>query len=378
MTTVVLAPDKFKGSLSSSQVAEHLATGISAVSDADIAYVPMADGGEGTVEAALAAGFRAVELEVTGPLGHAVQAHYAYHGRSATAVIEMALASGLALTDATDADARIATSRGTGELIAHALDTGADRVILGVGGSACTDGGAGMIAALGAQLHRGDGRAVPDGGAALAQIASIGLDGLHPRIAQVDFTLAADVDNPLLGPHGAAAVYGPQKGALPTTVGELDSALAQWAAVLEQAGYRAHGRDEPGAGAAGGVGYAAMMVLAAHREPGVQVVLELTGFADVASGASLVITGEGSLDEQSLYGKTPVGVAQAAAAAGAITVAVAGRTTLTRADVRAAGIEDRYTLLDIESDPEVCMRDAGRLLEQLGRMVAVDYLKETP
>ncbi|QGH68945.1 glycerate kinase [Pseudactinotalea sp. HY158] len=384
MTTVVIAPDKFKGSLTAAQVADHLARGIEAALAADggaaveIRSVPMADGGEGTVDAALAAGFTPVTLEVTGPLGTRVRADYALDEGSGTAVVEMALASGLAMTGATDAHARAATSRGTGELVAHALDAGARRIVLGVGGSASTDGGAGMIAALGARLLGATGEEIEDGGAALASLASVDLAGLHPRIGEVEFVLAADVDNPLLGPAGAAAVYGPQKGAGPATVAELDEALARWARVLAGAGLEGaeRGIDLPGAGAAGGVGYAALAVLGAHRESGIDVVLELTGFAAKVAGAALVITGEGSLDEQSLSGKTPVGVARAATAAGAITVAVAGRSTLTEEQLRAAGIAGRYALLDIEPDPEVCMREAGRLLELLGRRVAADHLEE--
>ncbi|HLR58481.1 MAG TPA: glycerate kinase, partial [Beutenbergiaceae bacterium] len=194
---------------------------------------------------------------------------------------------------------------------------------------------------------------------------------------QTDFVLAADVNNPLLGETGAAAVYGPQKGAEPATVAELDAALATWEWVLREAG-RVEESDAraPGAGAAGGVGYAAIALLGAHREAGVDVVLELTNFAEKVTGADLVITGEGSLDEQSLHGKTPVGVAEAAARAGARTIAVAGRTNLTRDQVRSAGIEDRYQILDLEPDPQVAMSAAGPLLEKLGEQIVADYVRQ--
>lgn len=373
---VVIAPDKFKGSLTAAQAAEHLAVPFRAAG-IRVVTVPMADGGEGTVEAALAVGYSRIERHVTGPLGDSVAAEYAFDAARATAVVEMALASGLAMTDATDDDARNSTSRGTGELIAHALDAGARRIILGVGGSACTDGGAGMVSALGANLYDASGNMLPDGGIALADLDRIDLEGLHPRIHQAELVLAADVNNPLLGDTGAAAVYGPQKGAAPHTIAELDAALATWDRILREAGHVELGAaDAPGAGAAGGVGYAAIALLGAHREAGVDVVLDLTGFASTVAGADLVITGEGSLDEQSLHGKTPVGVAKAAARAGARTIAVAGRTNLTRAQVQAAGIEDRYQLLDIEPDAGVAMQEAGRLLEQLGERIVAEYTQQ--
>lgn len=373
---VVIAPDKFKGSLTAAEAADHLAAPFRAAG-VRVTTVPMADGGEGTVEAALAAGYDAVPVPVTGPLGAQVRARYAFNAGTGTAVVEMALASGLAMTNGTDLDARNSTSRGTGELIAHALDAGARRVILGVGGSASTDGGAGMMEGLGANLYDASGNRLASGGISLAELGRVDLDALHPAVGQTDFVLAADVNNPLLGETGAAAVYGPQKGATPQTVAELDAALATWERVLREAG----GVEEsdaraPGAGAAGGVGYAAIALLGAHREAGVDVVLELTNFAEKVAGADLVITGEGSLDEQSLHGKTPVGVAEAAARAGARTIAVAGRTNLTRDQVRSAGIEDRYQILDIEPDPQVAMSAAGPLLEKLGEQIVADYVQQ--
>lgn len=372
---VVIAPDKFKGSLTAAEAAEHLAKPFRAAG-VRVTTVPMADGGEGTVDAALAVGYTAVETGVTGPLGTQVSAQYALDAERGTAVIEMALASGLAMTNGTDLDARNSTSRGTGELIAHALDAGARRIILGVGGSASTDGGAGMMEALGANLYDASGNRLASGGISLAKLDRVDLDRLHPAVGKTDFVLAADVNNPLLGETGAAAVYGPQKGAEPATVTELDAALATWARVLHDAG-RVAKNDAlaPGAGAAGGVGYAAIALLGAHREAGVDVVLELTQFAEKVAGADLVITGEGSLDEQSLHGKTPVGVAEAAAREGVRTIAVAGRTNLTRQQVRSAGIEDRYQILDIEPDPQIAMSEAGALLEKLGEQIAAEYVQ---
>ena len=373
---VVIAPDKFKGSLTAAEAADHLAAPFRAAG-VRVTTVPMADGGEGTVEAALAAGYDAVPVPVTGPLGAQVRARYAFNAGTGTAVVEMALASGLAMTNGTDLDARNSTSRGTGELIAHALDAGARRIILGVGGSASTDGGAGMMEGLGANLYDASGNRLASGGISLAELGRVDLHALHPAVEQTDFVLAADVNNPLLGETGAAAVYGPQKGAEPATVAELDAALATWERILREAG-RVEESDAraPGAGAAGGVGYAAIALLGAHREAGVDVVLELTGFAEKVAGADLVITGEGSLDEQSLHGKTPVGVAEAAARAGARTIAVAGRTNLSRDQVRSAGIEDRYQILEIEPDPQVAMTAAGPLLEKLGEQIVADYVRQ--
>lgn len=370
---VLLAPDKFKGSLSAARVAAHLAAGLrAAVPGIAVDELPVADGGEGTVEAALAAGYRPVELTATGPLGEPVATRYAR--RDTTAVVEMAAVTGLEMVDPDDTTARTATSRGLGELVAHALDAGASTVVIGVGGSASTDGGAGMLAALGARLTSADGP-LPDGGGALRDLAGVDLSGLHPRLAAAEIVLASDVDNPLLGPAGAAAVYGPQKGADRRAVAELEEGLAAWVVALDAAGVpgaRAHA-EEAGAGAAGGVGYACLL-LGASRRPGVEQVLDLTGFRDRLAGADLVVTGEGSLDEQSLHGKTPVGVAEAAADAGVPTVAVCGRTTLTPEQAAQAGIRAVYALTDIEPDVARCIAEAGPLLEQLAARIAAEQL----
>lgn len=370
---VLLAPDKFKGSLTAADVAAHLAAGLRrALPGVEVDQLPVADGGEGTVEAALAAGFTPVELTATGPLGGPVQTRYAVSG--STAVIEMAAVTGLEMVEPDDATARTATSRGLGELVAHALDHGATTLVIGVGGSASTDGGAGMLAALGARLTGPDGE-LADGGDALRAVASVDLSGLHPRLATAELVLASDVDNPLLGPNGAAAVYGPQKGADPAAVADLEAGLAAWVDALERAGAdgaRARA-GAPGAGAAGGVGYACLL-LGATRRPGVEVVLDLTGFDRRLAGVDLVVTGEGSLDEQSLAGKTPMGVADAAATHSVPTVAVCGRTTLTSEQARDAGIEAVHALTDIEPDVNRCIAHAGELLEQLAVRVAAQRL----
>lgn len=373
---IVVAPDKFKGSLEAPDVAAALEAGIRSVDpSARVVRLPVADGGEGTLEAALGAGFVSGPVTVTGPVGQPVEAAFALRDR--TAVVEMALASGLAALPVDEhgepvLDAGGATSRGTGELVRAALDAGAELVVLGVGGSACTDGGAGLLQALGARLLDAAGEELDRGGAALARLDRVDLAGLDPRLAGTEFVLAADVDHPLLGERGAAAVFGPQKGAGPEQVRALDASLTvlrdRLGDALGETALRA--AEAPGAGAAGGVGYAALAVLGARRRPGVEVVLEFVGLAEELSGADLVITGEGSLDEQSLGGKTPLGVLDTARGAGVPALAVCGRTTLEPRVLREAGFLRTYALTDLEPDPRTCMREAGRLLEQVGARLA--------
>ena len=373
---IVVAPDKFKGSVTAEEAAEHIAAGIREVlPSAQLTLLPVADGGEGTLDAAVTAGYTRHDLTVTGPVGEPVTAAWAQ--LDDTAVVEMSLASGLAaLPRDEDGEpilaAREATSRGTGELIAAALDAGCTRVILGVGGSANTDGGAGMLAGLGARLLDADGHEIPDGGAALARLASVDVAGLHPGVASAQFVLAADVDNPLTGERGAAAVFGPQKGATEQDVRELDAALGTFRDVLATAlGDSARGAaDAPGAGAAGGVGYAALAVLGATRRPGIDVVLDLVDLEGAVTGADLLITGEGSLDEQSLGGKTPLGVLTVGKAHGVPVIAVCGRTTLDPQTLRETGFRATHALSDLAPDARTSMREAPRLLREVGRTVA--------
>jgi glycerate 2-kinase len=364
---VVIAPDKFKGSLTADQVADRLEAGLLSFGGVTVDKVPVADGGEGTLDAAVASGFTRHAVTVSGPTGEPVEAAIAVRGGQA--VVEMAAASGLAVLPGGVLRAREATSRGTGQLIRAALDWGCTEIVLAVGGSANTDGGAGMLAGLGARLLDDAGRDLPHGGAALAGLAKVDLSGLDSRVAAARFTLASDVDNPLLGPNGAAAIFGPQKGATAQDVEDLGGALAQFVRVLaDELGPRAQETAAvPGAGAAGGVGYAALAVLGAQRRPGIDVVLELTGLAKRLQGAAVVVTGEGSLDGQSLGGKTPIGVAQAAAAAGVPVIAVCGRSTLTVPELAAAGFEQTYALTELERDVEKCMANAGELVEEIGR-----------
>ena len=375
MTRVLVGSDKFKGSLTAAQVGAAVSAGLRSVSpDLDVVIVPVADGGDGTLAAAVAAGFRWVPVQATGPTGLTVATGYAR--RDDLAVIEMADVSGLSRLPGGRLEPMVAGTRGTGELIAAALDAGCRRIVLGIGGSAGTDGGAGMVSALGGKLFGKDGQLIADGGGPLAGIDRLELDGLHPALADTEIIVACDVDNPLTGTHGAAEVYGPQKGASPEDVGQLDRALGRWADVVSAA-TGADERNRPGAGAAGGVGFAAIALLGATLRPGIELMMELVGFHQQLTGASLVITGEGSLDEQTLHGKAPAGVAAAAGFAGIPVVAVCGRNLLTPERLQAAGIVAAYSLLELEPDPQRCMSDAGPLLTRLAERIAREHLVST-
>lgn len=369
--TVLIATGTFKGSLGAGEVTSAVAAGIREVIEPGIVIMPVADGGDGTVAAVVAAGFTPVPVVASGPTRVPVAATWARCGD--TAVIEMADVCGLARLPGGRLEPLTATSHGLGEVIAAAIEAGCSEIIVGVGGSASTDGGAGLVRALGARLLDVDGRDVGDGGAALPGVAAVDLTALHRRIAGVRIVLASDVDNPLVGPRGSAAVYGPQKGASEAAVTALDAALSHWADVVSQATGR-DDRDRPGAGAAGGVGYAALALLGAELRPGIDLVLELVGFGAALDGAVLVVTGEGSLDEQTLHGKTPAGVAAAAAARGIPVVAVCGRTSLTPAQLEAAGIRDVYALTDLEPDEQRCLAEPAPLLVRLGAHLARDQL----
>ncbi|MCQ8187822.1 glycerate kinase [Streptomyces rugosispiralis] len=365
---VLIAADKFKGSLTAAQVAERLTAGLRRVAPhASVVSVPVADGGDGTVDAAVAAGFGRREIRVTGPVGRPVTAAYAL--RNGAAVVEMAEASGLRHLPADVFAPLTATSYGTGEVLRAALDAGARSIALGVGGSATTDGGAGMLSALGARFLDASGAPVGPGGAALARLAKADLSGLDPRLAEVDLVLASDVGNPLLGPKGAAAVYGPQKGASPEEVGILEGALRHYARTCGFPG----AAEEPGAGAAGGLGFGALTALRARFRPGVEVMLDLLGFGEALARADLVITGEGSLDAQTLHGKAPAGVASRARAHGLPVVAVCGRLSLDPASLNAVGIHRAYALTDLEPDVPRCLVQAGPLLERVAARMAKDF-----
>ncbi|KUN48736.1 glycerate kinase [Streptomyces olivochromogenes] len=371
---MLIAADKFKGSLTAVQVAERVMAGLRrVVPDVEVEALPVADGGDGTVDAAVAAGFERREVRVAGPLGDELTAAFALRGD--TAVVEMAEASGLQRLPAGVFAPLTSSTYGSGELLRAALDAGARTIVFGVGGSATTDGGAGMLSALGARFVDAEGEPVAPGGAALSDVATADLSGLDPRLSSVDFVLASDVDNPLTGPKGAPAVYGPQKGASPDDVEILDAALGHFAAVLEKSiGSRAtEYAAAPGAGAAGGIGYGAL-VLGARFRPGIEVMLDVLGFAPALERATLVITGEGSLDEQTLHGKAPAGVAAAARAAGKEVVAVCGRLALRPEALGRAGIRRAYPLTEVEPDIARCISDAGPILETVAQNIARDFL----
>ena len=329
---VLLAPDKFKGSLTAAEVADALAEGLAAGNPSwHITCAPVADGGDGTVAAAVAAGWMPVAVKTTGPTGRPIATLYAVRG--STAVVELASAVGLVTLPGGELDPLGASTFGLGTVIRHALDQGAREIIVGLGGSASTDGGAGMLQALGVRILDAQGNDVEHGGGALRHAARVDLSGLHPAARGAHFQLACDVDNPLLGPNGATAVYAPQKGADAQELVVLEDAMTQWARVVRTA----TGRDDShtaGAGAAGGTAFGAMSVLGATTRPGIDTVLDLIDFRRKLAGTDLVITGEGSLDVQSLHGKAPIGVAAAAGEAGVPVLAVAGRSVLSDIQLR--------------------------------------------
>ncbi|MCA2209685.1 MULTISPECIES: glycerate kinase [Nocardia] len=369
---VVLAPDKFKGSLTAPEVAAALGVGIRRrAPGADVRAVPVADGGDGMVEAFAAAGWQRVEIDAPGPTGEPSRAVYAI--RDETAVVELAAAVGLVKLPGGRLAPLRADTFGLGVVVAHALDAGASEIVLGLGGSASTDGGSGLLRALGLRLldennDELDGTAM-DVVTLLSRVAAVDRAGLHPAVARARFTLACDVDNPLLGPAGAVAVYSPQKGADRHMMVKLEAALTNWAAILGT-GYAEIG----GAGAAGGTGFGALAVLGAEVRSGIDVLLELLEFTALVKGAALVVTGEGSLDHQSMHGKAPVGVAAAANAARVPVVAAVGRTMLSPGEIRAAGFAACYPLSELEPDAARSMLTAGKLLERIGERIAREYL----
>ncbi|CAI1681205.1 Glycerate kinase [Serratia quinivorans] len=368
---VVIAPDSFKESLSAMEVAEAIERGFRQVYP-QVQYVklPMADGGEGTVDSMVAAtGGEIVRVEVTGPLGQPVSAFYGLLGVGETAVIEMAAASGLHLAPKERRDPRITTSYGTGELILAALERGVKAIILGIGGSATNDGGAGMMQALGARLLDDQQQPLPPGGAALARLAQIDLSAVDPRLQQVSVTAACDVDNPLCGPHGASAVFGPQKGATPEMVTQLDAALSHFGSLLQQATGR-EVLNAPGAGAAGGMGAALLGMLNARLRPGIEIVIETLRLEEALRDADLVITGEGRLDSQSIHGKTPIGVARVAKRHGLPVIGIAGSLSKDYQVVHQHGIDAAFSVLDRVVTLEEALTDAATNLEVTARNVA--------
>jgi glycerate kinase len=369
---VVIAPDKFKGSLTAGQAARAMALGVKRANpDLVTVECPVADGGDGTLDTAVAAGFERVPVYAAGPTGQVVLTAYARNGK--TAVVEMAEVCGLQRLPGAKAAPMTASSCGLGEVVAQALDHGCRDIVIGVGGSASTDGGAGFLAALGAVGRDEHGSRLSPGGRYIGSAEQLDLTGLHPEIASAAFTIAVDVDNPLYGPLGAAHVYAPQKGADPLQVSELDGALRVWADVVE----RATGNDcrtAAGAGAAGGVGFAAMAVLGAQMRAGIEVILDLIELDKHLVGACAAMTGEGSLDHQSLRGKAAVGVSRRAGTHGVPTFAVAGVSTLDPVEVDTAGLAGVYALSDLEPDRQRSISRAGELLTSATERLTREWL----
>lgn len=370
---ILIAPDSFKESLTAQEAADAVECGLKkALPDAEYLKVPMADGGEGTVQSLLdATGGRRQTVDVCAPLGDRVAASLGLSGDGKTAFIEMAAASGLHLVPHEKRNPLITTSYGTGELIRAALEAGVGKIILGIGGSATNDGGAGMLQALGARLLDADGTELPQGGAALAGLARIDLSGLDACLKEVAVEVACDVDNPLCGEQGASAVFGPQKGATPQMVAELDAALNRFAHIIERdSGISiAH---HPGAGAAGGMGGGLLLLHNACLKSGVEIVMEAVGLAEKIKDADWVITGEGRMDGQSVRGKTPAGVAKLAKRFGKPVIAIVGSLGDDYAAVYDAGIDAVFPIIRSVSSLEETLRQARANLiasaENIGRL----------
>ena len=343
---IIIAPDSFKESLTAAEVAAAIEEGfVRQIPEAEIIKVPVADGGEGTLDALVNGhGGQQFQCEVTGPLGKKVMARFGVLADGETAVIEMASASGLELTNPEERNPALTTTFGTGELILDALDKGVKRIFVGLGGSATNDGGSGMMSALGARFLNPNGEELPGGGAALADLDSIDLSGLDPRLRSTEFLVACDVDNPLTGEKGASAVFGPQKGGTSDQLRLLDNALGNYAHVIEATTGK-NVASLPGAGAAGGTGAGLLAFMNASLKPGIELVLDVVQFTSVVQGADLVITGEGRIDAQTVHGKTPAGVARAARASGIPVIALAGCLGEGAEKVYDHGIDALFTIV---------------------------------
>ncbi|CAN2187404.1 COG1929 Glycerate kinase [Candidatus Nanopelagicaceae bacterium] len=362
---IVIAPDSFKGSASSRDIAQWIESGIhSVIPDCETVKIAIGDGGEGSLDAVLSAGFSAHEVEVLGPVGNPVTAQIAIKGE--TAFIEMAQASGLSQLPGGVKDALNASSFGTGQLILAALDKGATEIILAIGGTATTDAGAGALQVLGAKLLDASGNEIAPGGAALNSCASIDTSGLDLRLAKVSFTLASDVTNPLLGDKGAARIFSPQKGASPEQVEVLEQSLSHFASLV--GGQYA---SLPGSGAAGGFGFMAFAFLGAQASSGIDLILDLVDFDSHLVGADVVITGEGRFDSQSVQGKAPWGILKRAERLSIPTYLVCGDAD-THQGSRYKGI---YTLTSIETNIDKCIASPAPLVTQLGAQIAQSLKK---
>jgi glycerate 2-kinase len=368
---IVIAPDSYKESLTALEVATLIEAGFRQVfPEAHYLKLPMADGGEGTVAALVAAtGGKLVALQVTGPLGDPVPGFFGLTGDGKTAVVEMAAASGLALVPVDLRNPLVTTSFGTGELIKAALDAGADHFIIGIGGSATNDGGAGMLQALGVRLLTRSGGEIGFGGESLAFLEHIDVSGLDPRLKGCRIEAACDVDNRLTGPAGASAVFGPQKGATPEMVATLDANLTLYAAIIARdLGVRVD--EVSGAGAAGGMGAALLAFLGAQLRPGIDIVVEASGLEALVREADLVITGEGRLDSQTVHGKTPIGVARLAKRFAKPVIAIAGSLSKDVGVVHEQGIDAVFSVLSRPGSVQDALMDAATNLQAASRNIA--------
>ena len=361
---IVIAPQGFKAGISGLEAAEAIARGVAAVDpDAETVLAPVADGGDGTLNALVdATGGQVFTSTITGPLGQPLEARWGVMGDGSTAVIEMALASGLALVPQRRRNPRVTTTAGTGEILKEAMDRGYTRVIVGLGGSATNDGGAGMATALGACFLDSEGRPLPPGGSALARLDRIETQGLHPALGQATIIAATDVTNPLCGPDGASAVFGPQKGANPEMVQELDAALANFARVVARDLHR-DVSEQPGAGAAGGLGAGLMAFAGATLQSGIDMVCEVLQFDALLQGADLVITGEGRADRSTIFNKAPAGVARHAQAHGVPTVLLAGSLGSGYEELYDHGLAAVVCIADRPMSFDVSLSRSAELLE---------------
>jgi len=367
---ILIAPDKFKGSLSSGEAAEAICRGLAeGWPEAEDLLCPLADGGEGTMEVLVkATGGETVPCEATGPLGELRSSCLGLLGDGKTAVVEMAAASGLELIPPHRRDPLVTSTKGTGDLIRHALDRGIRRIIVGIGGSGTNDGGTGMASALGARFLDDRGEELLPGGGNLGRLASVDVSGLDPRISETEIIVASDVGNPLLGERGASRVYAPQKGADEGGVELLESALARLAEVVSRS--IAPGmEDTPGAGAAGGLGFGLQAFLGAKIRPGIEVVMGAVGFEEKLAACGLVISGEGRLDSQTAYGKTVSGVARTARRRGIPVLALGGEVTAEAASLREMGVSALLSIAPGPISQEESMREAATLLERTAREI---------
>jgi glycerate kinase len=368
---IVIAPDSYKESLSAMDVAIAIEQGFKQIlPNAQYIKLPMADGGEGTVQSLVdATGGEIIAHTVTGPLGEPVTGFYGLMGDGKTAIIEMAAASGLHLVSPEKRNPLITTTFGTGELIEAVLDKGVEHIIVGIGGSATNDGGLGMAQALGIRLLDDTGEPLGFGGGELSKLHTIDMRDLDPRLAQVRLEVACDVDNPLCGPQGASHVFGPQKGATPEMVEQLDRNLAHYANVIKgQLGQDVLNR--PGAGAAGGLGAALMGLLNADLRPGIEIVMDAVNLEEIVADTDLVITGEGRIDSQTIHGKTPVGVARVANKHFVPVIGIAGCLSQDCGVVHEHGIDAVFAVVNRSMDLPTAFAEAAQNIELTARNVA--------